>query len=215
MKIGIITGAGALIGAKFYNDLIVSLNKKGAINDHEYPEIILHQYPFNLNDKGYFDTNKTIKNINNSLKLMNDSNINTLVYLCNSITELIQDKNAINIIDETTKKIDYIYKNEKIKIIASEYTIKNRLYANRIMENDVIESTQSEIDIYTDIINLILQGKNKEAKKIYKDLIKEYKKKNYKVILGCTEFNIINKNKEVIDCVEVIKESLLEQIKLK
>ena len=54
MKILILSGNGALVGASFYQDVIKTLNQSYSfINDNEYPEIILYNLPLEMKNDGF------------------------------------------------------------------------------------------------------------------------------------------------------------------
>lgn len=189
-KILIITGSGALVGAKFYNNLIKKLNTKyNLINDDEYPFITLMNIPFDLNHKGEINDLDEFKKVINKIDF---TEYNNVYFLCNSLAKemsnIINDKKYINIIKVTEK---YTKSSKQNILIGSKNTFEKCLYKKT---NFYKHSKQIQI-VIDDIINLILINTKESKKEIEKNLkiLKDY----YDVlgidniILSCTEMYLI------------------------
>ena len=216
MKILILTGNGALVGASFYNEVIKTLNKKhNKIYDKEFPEIVLYNLPLNVNNLRKlkpFD----LKVLKNKLFEINNLNIDYLFVLCNSISQDIEDIintnkfnfKFINIIKNTLAKTSNL--NKEI-IFCSEYTNNQKIYGKNL---NYLE--KKEQNIINKIIDNILKGDNNiEELKLITKYLKENNIEN--IILGCTELyfikNIFNSNEfNVYDSLTLYKDCLINII---
>ena len=216
MKILILTGNGALVGASFYNEVIKTLNKKhNKIYDKEFPEIVLYNLPLDVNNLGklnLFD----LKVLKNKLFEINNLNIDYLFVLCNSISQDIEDIintnkfnfKFINIIKNTLAKTSNL--NKEI-IFCSEYTNNQKIYGKNL---NYLE--KKEQNIINKIIDNILKGDNNiEELKLITKYLKENNIEN--IILGCTELyfikNIFNSNEfNVYDSLTLYKDCLINII---
>lgn len=192
MKILILAGNGALVGASFYNDIIQTLHKTcNKIYDNEFPEIIVYNLPINLNYKGELDNTDFLEK---KLLEFNLLNIDYLFVLCNSLSNIINtiidnDKinyKFVNIIENTKYKI-----NEKSILLCSNFTNHKKLYGNE----NIIYINDNEQIIVDEIIDNILKGNN--VKTLFIKLLKMLDKHEINnIVLGCTELYFI---KELFD----------------
>lgn len=182
MKILILTGSGALVGAEFYNQLINQLNRDhDIVYDQDFPEIILYNLPLEVNPKGELHNIELLKE---KLIQFNKFELDYLFVLCNSISNIVENLKSnlnlnyefINIINNT--KIESIENNNTL-ILSSNYTNINKLYG---VEYKYLNNKDQII--LDNIIESILKKENIEY------MIKNIDFKLYninKIILGCTE----------------------------
>lgn len=216
MKILILAGNGALVGASFYNDIIQTLHKTcNKIYDNEFPEIILYNLPINLNYKGELDNTDFLEK---KLLEFNLLNIDYLFVLCNSLSNIIEsiidndniNYKFVNIIENTKNKI-----NNKSILLCSNFTKNKKLYGNQ----NIVYINDDEQIVIDEIIDNILKGNN--IKILFEKLTKflsTYEENN--IILGCTELYFIKElfdsNKyNVFDSLTLYKDYLINLINTK
>ena len=123
----------------------------------------------------------------------------------------------LNIVKETVKKVKKD-KLSKIGIIGTKATIKLGLYEEelRLLGIDTINPTLKEQETLTKIIVNILKGdKNKEDIKKIKKIFQRFKKEKAEgIILGCTEFPLLIKQKDtnikLFDTIKILAKSVVE-----
>lgn len=216
MKILILAGNGALVGASFYNDIIQTLHKTcNKIYDNEFPEIILYNLPINLNYKGELDNTDFLEK---KLLEFNLLNIDYLFVLCNSLSNIIEsiidndniNYKFVNIIENTKNKI-----NNKSILLCSNFTKNKKLYGNQ----NIVYINDDEQIVIDEIIDNILKGNN--IKILFEKLtnfLSIYEENN--IILGCTELYFIKElfdsNKyNVFDSLTLYKDNLINLINTK
>lgn len=226
MKLLLISGAGFIAGHRAYNALIDKLLKEGSFEqDSDYPEIILHHFPFSgIDNDGKM--NNMLKQELIQLKAKH-KNYDYIMFYCNTLHTspllkyLFKDK-LISLIDETK---DYLFKNNlnnKSTLVLSSLTINKKKFFgkelsyihNRFQEdiNRVIELT---------IENNILELESIK-KKFNNELLKYCKKENITtILLGCTELSnngiidirrINKKDIQVIDNCDIVNNKILNII---
>ena len=196
--IGILGGMGTQAGLDFCNKL-AKLNK-GRI-DQEYPLFILYNKsnipgrPENLHKY-----NKVLKSLLNGCKFLEKNKCKFIVIPCNTAHywyDDLQKKTRIPIISmprevylHTIKKCK---KNSKIGLLATEGTIKTRVY-NKFFDKKFKLINPSKLIQSKNVnkaIRLVKMGKIKEAEKAIKPAVNYLIKiKCKKIILGCTELPI-------------------------
>ena len=196
--IGILGGMGTQASLDFCNKLAV-LNR-GKI-DQKYPLFILYNKsnipgrPENLHKY-----NKVLKSLNTGCLLLQQNKCKFIVIPCNTAHywyDDLQKKIKIPII--SMPKEVYLHakknckKNSKIGILATEGTLKTRVY-NKFFDKDftLINPKKSlQIKSVNKAIKYVKIGKVKDAEKAIKPAINYLiKKKCKKIILGCTELPI-------------------------
>ena len=196
--IGILGGMGTQAGLDFCNKL-AKLNK-GRI-DQEYPLFILYNKsnipgrPENLHRYS-----KVLKSLLNGCKFLEKNKCKFIVIPCNTAHywyDDLQKKTRIPIISmprevylHTIKKCK---KNSKIGLLATEGTIKTRVY-NKFFDKKFKLINPSKLIQSKNVnkaIRLVKMGKIKEAERAIKPAVNYLIKiKCKKIILGCTELPI-------------------------
>ncbi len=196
--IGILGGMGTQAGLDFCNKLAV-LNR-GKI-DQKYPLFILYNKsnipgrPENLHKY-----NKVLKSLNTGCLLLQQNKCKFIVIPCNTAHywyDDLQKKIKIPII--SMPKEVYLYakknckKNSKIGILATEGTLKTRVYNKFFDKNFTLINPKKSLQIRSvnKAIKYVKIGKVKDAEKAIKPAINYLiKMKCKKIILGCTELPI-------------------------
>ena len=230
--IGILGGMGTQAGLDFCNKL-AKLNK-GKI-DQEYPLFILYNKsnipgrPENLHRY-----NKVLKSLLNGCKFLEKNKCKFIVIPCNTAHywyDDLQKKTRIPIINMPREvylhAIKKCKKNSKIGLLATEGTIKTKVY-NKFFDKKFTlvhpnKSIQSKN--VNKAIKLVKMGKIKNAAKAIKPAINSLiKMKCKKIILGCTElpiaifafksFQKIKKSKTFLDPNLILAASSMKKYKI-
>ena len=229
--IGILGGMGTQAGLDFCNKL-AKLNK-GKI-DQEYPLFILYNKsnipgrPENLHRY-----NKVLKSLLNGCKFLEKNKCKFIVIPCNTAHywyDDLQKKTRIPIISMPREvylhSIKKCKKNSKIGLLATEGTIKTRVY-NKFFDKKFKLINPSKLIQSKNVnkaIRLVKMGKIKEAEIAIKPAVNYLIKiKCKKIILGCTElpiaifafksFQKIKKSKTFLDPNLILASSSMKKYK--
>ena len=230
--IGILGGMGTQAGLDFCNKL-AKLNK-GKI-DQEYPLFILYNKsnipgrPENLHRY-----NKVLKSLLNGCKFLEKNKCKFIVIPCNTAHywyDDLQKKTRIPIISMPREvylhAIKKCKKNSKIGLLATEGTIKTKVY-NKFFDKKftLVHPTKSiQSKNVNKAIKLVKMGKIKNAAKAIKPAVNSLiKMKCKKIILGCTElpiaifafksFQKIKKSKTFLDPNLILAASSMKKYKI-
>ena len=196
--IGILGGMGTQAGLDFCNKLAV-LNR-GKI-DQKYPLFILYNKsnipgrPENLHKY-----NKVLKSLNTGCLLLQKNKCKFIVIPCNTAHYWYDDlQRKIKIPIISMPKEVYLYakknckKNSKIGILATEGTLKTRVYNKFFDKNFTLINPKKSLQIKSvnKAIKYVKKGKVKDSEKAIKPAINYLiKMKCKKIILGCTELPV-------------------------
>ena len=196
--IGILGGMGTQAGLDFCNKLAV-LNR-GKI-DQKYPLFILYNKsnipgrPENLHKY-----NKVLKSLNTGCLLLQKNKCKFIVIPCNTAHYWYDDlQRKIKIPIISMPKEVYLHakknckKNSKIGILATEGTLKTRVYNRFFDKNFTLINPKKSLQIKSvnKAIKYVKIGKVKDAEKAIKPAVNYLiKMKCKKIILGCTELPI-------------------------
>ena len=196
--IGILGGMGTQAGLDFCNKLAV-LNR-GKI-DQKYPLFILYNKsnipgrPENLHKY-----NKVLKSLNTGCLLLQKNKCKFIVIPCNTAHYWYNDlQRKIKIPIISMPKEVYLYakknckENSKIGILATEGTLKTRVYNKFFDKNFTLINPKKSLQIRSvnKSIKYVKMGKIKNAEKAIKPAVNYLiKRKCKKIILGCTELPI-------------------------
>ncbi len=196
--IGILGGMGTQAGLDYCNKLAVLNRGK---SDQKYPLFILYnksnipKRPENLHKY-----NKVLKSLNTGCLLLQKNKCKFIVIPCNTAHywyDDLQKKIKIPII--SMPKEVYLHakknckKNSKIGILATEGTLKTRVYNKFFDKNFTLINPKKSLQIKSvnKAIKYVKIGKVKDAEKTIKPAINYLiKMKCKKIILGCTELPI-------------------------
>lgn len=185
-KILILTGSGALVGSKFYNNLIKKINKDYSIvEDKDYPYVVLHNIPLNCNYKGEIEDKNELKKFINDIDV---SSFDNIYFLCNSLTKdlenILENKKFINIIKISEKKL----KNKQSILFGSNTTFSKELYR----KTNYYKHTKYIQNVMDDIIHLSLKNE-KDSKKLIKE----------KLLILKTYFDVLGINNVILSCTDL------------
>lgn len=196
MKILIVSGAGFLAGSNLYMRFVNSLIKKVNFQkDSDYPEVILHNYPFSEIDESGFMGDKIKQELNNVLVFY--KNVDILVLGCNTLHLL--DMNLVNVkrmihlpnlaINEVARSVLDSTFEKNVLALCSEYSVKENLFKSPFVKypSDKLQK------VCTHWIGENIHKKYVPTKEEMDVLKKEIvERKISHLIIGCTELNEID-----------------------
>ena len=158
-----------------------------------------------------------------SIRQLECAKANFIVLPCNTLHTLLpilrkkSKTKFLDLIEEVSKEIKNKYK--KIGILSTTKTKQEKLYDTSLKNKiEIIYPTNQEQRKVSKIIIKILRKKaNKTDKKYLENLIKKLINRGAeKVILACTDLtNLIKYNKNIVDTMEILINSILREIKFK
>lgn len=223
--IGLIGGMGPYASAYFYKLLLKKSSENyGAKNNDDFPEILIDSVPV---PDFISDTSKLrlAKNILISrVKKMDSYGVDSIGMVCNTGHILCDDLSKIsrtefysmmNLVADEVSRRDL----QKVYVLATPTTIKFDLYG-KVLSKKGIKVFYPENGIqrlHERIIRNMVRGKKvmKDIKKL-EISTKRFIKKNKLngIVLGCTELPLVfpkNNFKNVIDCMDILADKLLEK----
>lgn len=218
MKILIISGAGFLAGSNLYTRFVRRLSEKvNFTSDSDYPEVILHSFPFsdideegNLGEKIELDLNKII-NIHRDV----DKTIigcNTMYLLAD---RLLSVKGLLNLPELTIRKLEASdVTNKKALVLCSSFAAKHNLFSSPY----VVYPSRKMQSICNSWIDKNIHRKSEPSKEEMNFLLHEIMEKNIThLIIGCTELNELNWKPiniicSILDTTEVAMDNIINEI---
>lgn len=224
--IGIIGGLGPETTSEFYLDLVFSCAKK---DKAARPGIIISSVPLPyqieedliLRSEGM---ERYIPYLTAEAQRLEKSGADFLVMPCNSLhvfIKQIRDSVSIpvlSIVEETVKFLKSENMN-KVGIVSTSATIKNKLYENAFAENGIEYLAPNELQqarMGKFILNLVLgQQKNRDREELI-SIINEFEGKGLDcVILACTDLQLLipsHKDLKIFDTMKIFADASVEQI---
>lgn len=223
--IGIIGGLGPETSATFYLELI---KKCFAKNKTQRPPILLWNIPIEykvenrliLKGKG---EEKYLPLLLDAARRLEKGGADFLVIPCNTVHIFIEEiRKAVKIpvlsIVEETVRIIKQRQIKKVGFLATELTIKKRVYDDIFEKNNIesILSTPSEQNEINNIIHAILGRSNSKKEKVQLGrIIRSLRKKGAEaIILACTDLqHLISKDSpQIIDTMSTLAQSSTHEI---
>lgn len=222
--IGLIGGMGPYASAYFYKLL---LKKSGseyeAKKNDDYPEIVIDSLPV---PDFISDTNQLLKAKNiliSRAKKLKAFGCNVITMVCNTGHILYPDlkinsgTQLISLIDLVKVRVKSL-ELKRVGLLATKVTIEKRVYHDEfdgsgveiVIPDEKFQKIQERI-----IREVIAHGETRSFEKILAKKTREFIKNGHLdgVILGCTELPLVfpkDKFDNVIDCLDVLADSLLE-----
>jgi len=227
--LGIIGGLGPQTTSEIYLS-IIDLYRKN--KKDRYPSIIIYNLPFPF----MIEREAIIKGINShkmlpylikGAKILEKSGADFGILPCNTLHKYIKEiREAVkipflSILDETVSQLILI-KVKSVGILATETTVKDRLYDNILQKYgiNILYPTKTEQNILNKIIVELIKGKKTklQEKKIKTICSSLHKQGAGAVLLACTDLQIIASDMDIsipiIDTTEIlIKASMRELTK--
>ena len=219
--IAILGGMGPDASAQLYQMMIeLSRSDFGAVENHEYPEIIIDSVPVPEFFSNTAKAEEATFMLKDRVRKLNNLQPGCFGLACNTahttLVDLEQEAKApfISIASETAKEaVKQRYK--KIGLLASPTTIFSGVYQTEFLDKniEVILPENGYIDELGEIIGQIVGGEFKAPKaKLLKIADSLKKKKVEAIVLGCTELPLVfpkNYSLPVLNTLEILAKALL------
>jgi|TARA_Y100000310_G_scaffold345516_1_gene465867 aspartate racemase len=188
---------GPVSTAEFYREIIRQCQKQyGAKYDEDYPEIFIYNLPIPDVVEGLKTPEKTLEVLVNGAKKLASIGIDFMTIPCNTVQYFYEDIQAkleaplLNIVKESAMKLKSLGYS-KIGILATETTIKTKLYEKIFSELGITLFSPQNQSIVNNVILNILAGKRSESdKNNLLQIITELKEQGAEaVLLGCTDLS--------------------------
>lgn len=224
--VGIIGGVGPETTSEFYLDLIFACQKQ---NTSARPAIIISSVPMPYQIEEDAITNNSgmeriLPFLIEEAKRLEKAGADFIVMPCNSLHVFINDiRNSVSIpvlsiIEETVKFLKYNNFN-RVGIVSTSATIKNKLYETAFAENNIGYETpddfqQAKMGKY--ILNLVTGQQNNKDREGLIQIIGEFNNKNVDcVVLACTDLQLLipqHPNLKIFDTMKILSEATVKQI---
>lgn len=201
--IGILGGMGPEATAELYLRIVrIFQQDYGAKYDADFPEMIIVNLP--IPDVVDREEEGVKEMLIDAVKRMQDACAKFIVIPCNTVSLFIADMKKevripiLNIVEETLKEVK-----GRVGLIATEMTIRNKLYGEVITCDEVV----------TDIILNIMAGKKtgEDRDKLLRMIEKLKGLGAEKVILGCTELPLLLTDDDCIDTIDVLARAVVRE----
>jgi len=200
--VGIIGGLGPETTSEFYLDLVFSCQKKDKTHR---PSIIIASVPLPYK----IEEEAITKNVGferippfliKEAKRLEKAGADFIVMPCNSLHVFIKeirdavDIPVLSIVEETVK---FLKKNNlnKVGIVSTSATIKNKLYENAFAENKIdyeMPDDFQQAKLGKFILNLVTGMQNNKDREELIQIINDFEKKDVDcVILACTDLQLL------------------------
>ncbi len=224
--VGIIGGLGPETTSEFYLDVIFSCQKKSKTSR---PGIIIASVPLPYKIEEDLITKnrgseRYIPFLVDEAKRLEKAGADFIVMPCNSLHVFIKeirdavDIPVLSIVEETVR---FLKKNNlnKVGIISTSATIKNKLYENAFRENGIAYVTpdsfqQAKMGKF--ILNLVTgQQKNRDREELIQ-IINDFEKKNVDcVALACTDLQLLipqHPTLKIFDTMKIFADATVEEL---
>ncbi|HEY4483332.1 MAG TPA: amino acid racemase [Candidatus Paceibacterota bacterium] len=224
--VGIIGGLGPETTSEFYLDLIFSAAQK---NKTTRPGIIISSVPLPyqieedlvLRSEG---AERYIPFLTQEAKRLEKAGADFIVMPCNSLHVFIGEIRdavkipALSIVEETVKFLKQ-ENMDKVGIVSTSATIKNKLYENAFAENGIKYVTPNELQqarMGKFILNLVVgQQKNRDREELI-SIINDFEGKGLDcVILACTDLQLLipsNPNLKIFDTMKILADATVAKM---
>lgn len=206
--IGILGGMGPVASADTYTELTkICQQKYNAIQDQDFPAVVLYSLPLDDFDHKGFDDNESqkqniVKQLTDALRKLESFGADLIIIDCNTVHYFFPELESsvtipiINLIQLTMDKVlKYQYK--KVGILCSQASKDFRLYTKPLEQAgvEVVNTSVVEQELINNAILAVMSGQvtSKHIANV-NNLIENFISKGAQsVILGCTEISNLAK----------------------
>ncbi|MCR4334156.1 MAG: amino acid racemase [Patescibacteria group bacterium] len=223
--IGVLGGMGPGASANLYMEIIkYSQQKYGAIQDIDYPPVIIYSLPLEgFDEKGIANEKLVESQLIDGVKKLESAGCDLIIIGCNTVHILFNKMQKavkipiLNIIEVTKNKVmKFGYK--KIGLFASESTSNSGLYQNNFKKDgiQVISPNKDQQKILNRVIEHVMGGNQKADDIILlKDVARDYLKQGVEaIVMGCTEIplaiNQTHTDIKLFNTIEIIVQSAVD-----
>lgn len=224
--VGIIGGLGPETTSEFYLDVVFSCHK---IDQTARPPIIISSVPLPykieedliLKSEG---AERYIPFLVQEAQRLEKAGVDFIVMPCNSLHVFIKEIRSavkipvLSIVEETVKFLKRENMN-KVGIVSTSATIKNKLYENAFAENGigyVVPNELQQAKMGKFILNLVVgQQKNRDREELI-NIINDFENKGLDcVILACTDLQLLiphHPTLKIFDTMKVFVDATVQEI---
>lgn len=224
--VGIIGGLGPETTSEFYLDVVFSCQKK---NKTHRPSIIISSVPlpYKIEEEAIAKNigfEKILPFLIKEAKRLEKAGADFIVMPCNSLHVFIKelrgavDIPVLSIVEETVKFLKTKNLN-KVGIVSTSATIKNKLYENAFAENKISYETPDDfqqVKMGKFILNLVNGMQNNKDREELINIIGDFEKKNVDcVVLACTDLQLLipqHPNLKIFDTMKIFAKATVEKI---
>jgi len=217
--IGVLGGMGPSASANLYiKALQYAQIRYGAIQDSDYPPIIIYSLPLvGFTEKGIADENAVKQQLIAGVQKLEQVGCELVIIACNTVHIFYQEmQNAIhvpllNIVEETKKRL-HIDGYKKVGLFASESMCDSKLYQTIFAKAgiEVIAPDTEQQTIMNRVIEHVMGGNQKVEDVIaLKEVARDYCRQGAEaIVMGCTEIPLaLNQSQtdiKLFDTTEII-----------
>jgi len=211
-RIGILAGLGAAAGVRFYDLLVRECQRRGAVLDSDFPEIVIYNMSSEgMDARGVVNILRMREDLLKGIMLLNKCGVKRIVIACNSVHIFhneLQKHSSAYILNMPEIAKEYC-RGKKVGVISSRSTRDTTLYGFGTLFCDDLQ--QVRVDT---IIGRVVSGRSDsrdhtQLRTITRTL---FKRGAYYVVLACTELPILmNPSRNVIDPAELVIRKLLDE----
>lgn len=224
--VGIIGGLGPETTSEFYLELIFLCKQLNKIN---YPSILINSIPlpFNVERDAIAEgigEERCLPYLLDAAKSLEEAGADFLVLPCNSLHVFIENIRkavkipVLSILEETSQFLKE-QKVNKVGIIATPITIRNKLYEKSLKKNkikQIIPDGLKQAKIGKLIHNLVSNRYDNKDREILMKIIKDFTKNKVKhVILACTDLQLLmpqNSEVKIYDTMKILADVTVKNI---
>jgi len=224
--VGIIGGLGPETTSEFYLDIVFSCQQK---EKTARPAVIISSVPLPYQ----IEEDAIAKNVGierclpfliQEAKRLEKAGADFIVMPCNSLHVFIDDIRksvsipVLSIIEETVK---FLQKNnfQKVGIVSTSATIKNKLYENAFEQNGIGYETPDDFQqakLGKFILNLVTGQQNNKDREELIAIINDFKNKSVDcVVLACTDLQLLipkHPTLKIFDTMKILADATVEEI---
>lgn len=223
--IGILGGMGPGASSVLYQKIITySQTKYSAVQDTDYPKIILYSLPlYGFDETGIIDKKLVLRQLKEGLKILEKAGADFIVIACNTVHSLIKEMRgsvSIPIVSIIELALQEVQKKNytAVGLLSSETTRNLSIYKKlfRLYNFELIQVNNHQQKILNNIIESVMAGKHgkREAKELLRIAQSLVSQGAEAVILGCTELplaiNQTNANIPMIDTLNLLAEASVD-----
>ena len=224
--VGIIGGLGPETTSEFYLDIVFSCQKKDRT---ARPAVIISSVPlpYQIEEDAIVNNlgiERCLPFLTQEAKRLEKSGADFIVMPCNSLHVFIKEIResvaipVLSIVEETVKFLKR-EKMNKVGIISTSATIKNKLYENAFAENSIeyiAPDALQQAKMGKFILNLVTgQQKNRDREELI-DIVNSFEDKSLDcVILACTDLQLLipqHPKIKIFDTMKILADSTVENI---
>ncbi|MDO8481145.1 MAG: amino acid racemase [Nanoarchaeota archaeon] len=226
--IGVLGGNGPAASAELYRRMVRHCQKLGAVQDTEFPPIVMYSLPLEgFDETGVIDEALVFKQLSFGLQTLRKAGCDFAVIPCNTLHMLLgQLYPAITlpVLSIIEKTVDRVAKSgvKSVALLGSETTLASGMYQHTLLTHGISCAcpTASERTAITRLILEVMGGKlSKSGKDAVVSALRRLAQNADAVILGCTELPLVISQSDVsvplFDSLQILAETAVESALLK